>query len=88
MGAFGGFQFMLQDQGGNTLTDLDRAAHQIVNAGGTQKDLTGLFTTFSANDPQELVTIDREKAKAMGISALADHQHAQRLHGIGVHQRL
>jgi hydrophobic/amphiphilic exporter-1 (mainly G- bacteria), HAE1 family len=29
--------------------------------------LTGLFTTFSANDPQELVTIDREKAKAMNI---------------------
>jgi HAE1 family hydrophobic/amphiphilic exporter-1 len=27
-----------------------------------------LFTTFSANDPQELVTIDREKAKAMGVS--------------------
>ena len=31
------------------------------------KDLTGLLTTFSANDPQVLVTIDREKAKAMSI---------------------
>jgi HAE1 family hydrophobic/amphiphilic exporter-1 len=68
VGAFGGFQFMLQDQGGNTLSDLDRVAHQIVNAGAAQKDLTDLFTTFSANDPQELVTIDREKAKAMGVS--------------------
>ena len=68
VGAFGGFQFMLQDRGGNTLSDLDRAAHRIVNAGGTQKDLTDLFTTFSANDPQELVTIDRNKAKAMGVS--------------------
>ena len=68
VGAFGGFQFMLQDRGGNTLSDLDRAAHQIVNAGSTHKDLTDLFTTFSANDPQELVTVDREKAKAMGVS--------------------
>ena len=68
VGAFGGFQFMLQDRGGNTLSDLDRTAHQIVNAGSTQKDLTDLFTTFSANDPQELVTIDRDKAKAMGVS--------------------
>ena len=68
VGAFGGFQFMLQDRGGNTLSDLDRVAHRIVNAGGTQKDLTDLFTTFSANDPQELVTIDRNKAKAMGVS--------------------
>ena len=68
VGSLGGFQFMLQDQGGNTLSDLDRVAHQITNAGAANKDLTDLFTTFSANDPQELVTIDREKAKAMGVS--------------------
>jgi HAE1 family hydrophobic/amphiphilic exporter-1 len=67
VGSFGGFQFMLQDQGANTLTDLDRVAHQIVNAGGAHKDLTNLFTTFSANDPQVLVTIDRDKAKSLGI---------------------
>ena len=68
VGSFGGFQFMLQDQGGNTLTDLDRVAHQMVAASATHKELTGLITTFSANDPQELVTIDRDKAKAMGVS--------------------
>ena len=67
VGSFGGFQFMLQDQGSNTLTDLDRVAHQIVGASRARKDLTGLLTTFSANDPQVLVTIDREKAKAMNI---------------------
>ncbi len=67
VGSFGGFQFMLQDQGSNTLGDLDRVAHQIVAASRARKDLTGLFTTFSANDPQVLVTIDREKAKAMNI---------------------
>ena len=68
VGSLGGFEFMLQDQGGNTLTDLDRVAHKITSAGASNKDLTDLFTTFSANDPQELVTIDREKAKAMGVS--------------------
>ncbi|MGA2169260.1 MAG: efflux RND transporter permease subunit [Terracidiphilus sp.] len=67
VGSYGGFQFMLQDQGNNTLSDLDRVAHQIVGASGARKDLTGLITTFSANDPQMLVTIDREKAKAMNI---------------------
>ncbi len=67
VGSFGGFQFMLQDQGKNTLTDLDRVAHQIVGASRARKDLSGLLTTFSANDPQELVTIDREKAKAMSV---------------------
>jgi len=67
VGSFGGFSFMLQDQGKNTLTDLDRVAHQMVAASRVRKDLTGLTTTFSANDPQVLVTIDREKAKAMGV---------------------
>lgn len=67
VGSFGGFQFMLEDHGQNTLADLDRVAHQIVNASRARKDMTGLITTFSANDPQVLVTIDREKAKAMGI---------------------
>ena len=67
VGAFGGFQFILQDQGKNTLTDLDRVAHQIVGASRQSKDLTGLLTTFSANDPQILVTINREKAKALNI---------------------
>ncbi len=67
VGSYGGFQFMLQDQGGNTLSDLDRVAHQIVGTGRQRKDLTGLMTTFSANDPQVRVTIDREKAKTMNI---------------------
>jgi HAE1 family hydrophobic/amphiphilic exporter-1 len=68
VGSFGGFQFMLQDKGGNTLGDLDRVAHMIVGASRARKDLSGLLTQFSANDPQELVTIDREKAKTMDIS--------------------
>jgi HAE1 family hydrophobic/amphiphilic exporter-1 len=67
VGSFGGFQFMLQDEGANTLSDLDRVAHQIVGAGNAGKELTGLYTSFSANDPQVLVTIDREKAKSMNI---------------------
>jgi len=67
VGSYGGFQFMLQDQGNNTLSDLDRVAHQIVSTGRQRKDMTGLLTTFSANDPQVLVTIDREKAKAMSV---------------------
>ena len=67
VGSYGGFQFMLQDQGGNSLGDLDRVAHQIVGASRARKDLSGLITTFSANDPQVLVSIDREKAKAMSV---------------------
>jgi HAE1 family hydrophobic/amphiphilic exporter-1 len=67
IGSFGGFQFQLQDLGRNTLQDLDVVAHKIVGASRQRKDLTGLFTSYTANDPQLLLTIDREKTKAMGV---------------------
>ncbi len=67
IGGFGGFQFMLEDRSGGSLTDLDRVAHQIVSAGRAVKPLTSLYTSFSANDPQILVTVNRQKAKALGV---------------------
>jgi len=67
IGSFGGFQFELQDLGRNTLQDIDGVAHKIVAGSRQRADLTGLFTSFTANDPQQLVQIDREKAKAIGV---------------------
>jgi HAE1 family hydrophobic/amphiphilic exporter-1 len=67
IGSFGGFQFELQDLGRNTLQDIDAVAHKIVGASRQRQDLRGLFTSFTANDPQQLVQIDREKAKAIGV---------------------
>ncbi len=67
IGSFGGFQFQLQDLGRNTLQDIDSVAHKIVAGSHQRQDLAGLFTSFTANDPQQLVEIDREKAKAMGV---------------------
>ncbi len=67
LGSFGGFQFELQDAGRNKLTDLARVANQIVASSRQSKDLTGLFTSFTANDPLVQVTIDRQKAEAMNV---------------------
>ena len=68
IGSFGGFQFELQDLGGNTLQDLDRVAHTIAAKGNQNPSLTGLFTGFTSSDPQLTVEINREKAKALGVS--------------------
>jgi HAE1 family hydrophobic/amphiphilic exporter-1 len=69
LGTFGGFQFELQDLGKNTLADLDHVSHAIIGASRDPKaGLTQVFTSFSASDPQLLVTINREKAKALGVS--------------------
>ncbi len=69
LGQFGGFQFELLDQGNHTLQDLDKVTHDLTRAGGErkEKDLAGLFTTYTASDPQYVITIDREKAKSLHI---------------------
>jgi hydrophobic/amphiphilic exporter-1 (mainly G- bacteria), HAE1 family len=68
IGTVGGFQFILQDSGRNTFGDIDRIAHTLVGqARAPGSGLTGMNTTFTSNDPQLLVTVDREKAKAMGV---------------------
>jgi len=67
LGAFGGFQFVVQDQASHTLEELSNVTHQIIQQAGARKDLVGLYTPFTANDPQYLVTIDREKAKSLHV---------------------
>ncbi len=67
IGSFGGFQFELEDRGSNSLADLDRIAHTIVARGSQNKNLTGMFTSFTSNDPMVLVNIDRDKAQAIGV---------------------
>ena len=69
LGQFGGFQYELQDQGTHTLQDLDKTMHDLIRAAGErkEKDLTGLFSTYTSNDPQYVVTIDREKAKSLHV---------------------
>ncbi|HKW56697.1 MAG TPA: multidrug efflux RND transporter permease subunit [Candidatus Acidoferrum sp.] len=67
LGTFGGFQFQLEDLGRNTLQEIASAANNLVAQGNASKNLTGLFTSFTANDPQYLVQIDREKAKSLQV---------------------
>ncbi len=69
LGQFGGFQYALLDQGSHTLQDIDKTTHDLIRAAAQrpEKDLTGLFSTYTANDPQYVVTIDREKAKSLHI---------------------
>lgn len=67
LGRFGGFQYELQDQGAHSLQDLANVTQQLVRGGNQRKDLTGLFSSYTANDPQFLVTIDREKAKSLHV---------------------
>ncbi len=67
LGQFGGFAYELQDQGSHSLEELANVTQQLIRQGGARKDLTGLYSTYTANDPQFVVTIDREKAKSLHV---------------------
>jgi len=67
LGTFGGFAYQLEDLGRNTLQTIANTANQLVAEGNKSGKVTGLFTSFTANDPQYLVKIDREKAKSLQV---------------------
>ncbi len=67
LGTFGGFAFELQQKGTGSLEDLDRTLQQFLAKARQRKELSGLFSTFTARDPQYVVTIDREKAKSLNV---------------------
>jgi HAE1 family hydrophobic/amphiphilic exporter-1 len=67
LGQFGGFQYELQDQGGHSLQELANVTQDLSRQGNARKELAGVFSSYTANDPQFLVTIDREKAKSLHV---------------------
>jgi hydrophobic/amphiphilic exporter-1 (mainly G- bacteria), HAE1 family len=64
---FGGFEFQVLDQAGSDIGELARATQSIVAAASQSPRVRGLFSPFTANDPQLQVTIDRERALALGL---------------------
>jgi HAE1 family hydrophobic/amphiphilic exporter-1 len=64
---FGGFEFQVLDQTGTDIGNLAQATQALVGAGNRSPELRGLFSPFTANDPQLQVTIDRQRALALGL---------------------
>lgn len=68
LGMFGGFEFQLQDKGGNTPQELAGTANQLIGAANQNPKLTRVFTMFQANLPQIYINVDTEKALAKGVN--------------------
>jgi HAE1 family hydrophobic/amphiphilic exporter-1 len=65
--AFGGFQFEVLDLTGGDITNLQTATQQVAAAGNRSGRVAGLFSSFTANDPQLVVEIDRDRARSLGL---------------------
>jgi HAE1 family hydrophobic/amphiphilic exporter-1 len=65
---FGGFEFQVLDQSGTDISTLARGAYGVMGAAAQSPLVRNVFTPFTANDPQLVVTVDRERALASGLS--------------------
>ncbi len=71
LGQTGGFEFYLQNKGDGGVRRLAAILPQLLEEANKQPELQGVKTLWQANSPQLYVSVDTEKARAMGI-AVAD----------------
>jgi HAE1 family hydrophobic/amphiphilic exporter-1 len=68
LGNFGGFTMEVLDQSGRgNIQELAGGTQALVGAARQSPVVTGMFSGFTANDPQLSVDIDRERARSLGL---------------------
>jgi HAE1 family hydrophobic/amphiphilic exporter-1 len=67
LGNFGGFAFELQDLYGTDISRLAQTTMQVMMQGNQDKQLRGVFSTFTASSPQLIAEVLRDKARALNI---------------------
>ncbi|MDE5602568.1 MAG: multidrug efflux RND transporter permease subunit [Helicobacter sp.] len=63
-----GFEMYIQDRTGGNIEDLQKYTQLVLQKASERKELTGLRTTLSADVPQYNVSLDRDKAKSLGVN--------------------
>ncbi len=71
LGNFGGFQLEIEDRSGGTIQDIAKATNDVMSAARKAPELTGVFTSFTSDDPQIYLKVNRERVKQLNLS-LAD----------------
>jgi multidrug efflux pump len=68
LGTIGGFKLEVQDRGGLGYGELYTQTQNLLAKGQEEPALAGLFSSFRVSVPQVSAQIDRDKAKARGVS--------------------
>ncbi|MBE9215212.1 efflux RND transporter permease subunit [Plectonema cf. radiosum LEGE 06105] len=68
LGSFSGFQFQLQDRRGNSsLAVMLQEMGELLGVANQRPEIQAVFSTFSANMPQLLIEVNRNRAKALQV---------------------
>jgi hydrophobe/amphiphile efflux-1 (HAE1) family protein len=68
LGQTGGFEFYLQNRGDGGVRRLAQLLPGLLDEANKQPELQGVKTIWQANSPQLYVSVDTEKAHAMGVA--------------------
>lgn len=66
-GNTGGFSFQMKNESGMSLQEFQQIVQSFVADAGKHPHLAGVFTTFTANDPQLEVNVNREKVDNLNV---------------------
>ncbi len=64
----GGFEGYIQDREGKPIEELSETAGRFIQAAAQRPELSALSTTLNTDAPQLYVRLDRERARALGVS--------------------
>ncbi|MGL4376230.1 MAG: efflux RND transporter permease subunit [Microcoleaceae cyanobacterium] len=69
LSSFSGFEFQLQNRSGGSLNidNLIDSSNNLIGKANQNPILMGVFTQFSATNPQLIISVDRDKAKALDV---------------------
>lgn len=67
LGSSGGFKLQVQDTSGNGFRSLLDSTNYVIDEARKDKELAGIYTTFTANTPQIYLDIDRTKAQMLNV---------------------
>lgn len=67
LGTSGGFDFMLEDRAGGSISDLSRTADQLLAAARARPEMGTVVSTFRDSVPEYEVAVDTDKAQTLGV---------------------
>jgi len=68
LGIVGGFEFWLLNQGGGDTAALEAMTQKVIAKARQRLELTGVSSSINSNSQQLSITLDRDKAWAMGVA--------------------
>ena len=67
LGSVGGFEYQLLDYEGRPFRELEQVSYQIIGQAMQDSRMAMLFTFFNTATPQIKISLDRDKAEALGV---------------------